>query len=305
MSSDSKEAIMKCRNISESVALQRDAEFEERRHLCVGLFFPSVPEEKLEEHLCRFTRMDDSEDVQKLRNITACLKKGHDTFGKDDRQVLELRASRIECMQKYFQDAPRGIRDRRYANLVKRVQALADSVMDTNHQISFCMRQYEAPEEMLRCESKGGSPFAFEGILQPEYLRCLSVRRERPHSAEMFDSSTVYDNPDPKQKMNLCVMHKRSSSEAFMEYRQYRTSAEKENRRLEDCYNRHLDKPVRPTSISGSAESDVEAEASTAADSEVPTDEPPTTVAPQENEVWSTAGPMTAATGEPDTVRSD
>ncbi|XP_037579564.1 uncharacterized protein LOC119462293 [Dermacentor silvarum] len=137
MSSDSKEAIMKCRNISESAALQRDAEFEERRHLCIGLFFPSVPEEQLEEHLCRFTRMDDSEDVQKLRNITACLKKGYDTFGKDERQVLELRASRIECMQKYFQDAPRGIRDRRYANLVKRVQALTDSVVDTNRQHLF------------------------------------------------------------------------------------------------------------------------------------------------------------------------
>ncbi|KAL3199498.1 hypothetical protein MRX96_043887 [Rhipicephalus microplus] len=100
----------------------RDAEFEQRRRLCIGLFFPTVPEENLEEHLCRFTRMDDIDDVQKLRN--------------DDRQVLELRASRIECMQKFFDDAPRGIRDRKYANLVKRVRALADDVMDTNRQAS-------------------------------------------------------------------------------------------------------------------------------------------------------------------------
>ncbi|KAH8020892.1 hypothetical protein HPB51_008004 [Rhipicephalus microplus] len=103
MSTGAKEAIMKCRNITESAALQRDAEFEQRRRLCIGLFFPTVPEENLEEHLCRFTRMDDIDDVQKLRN--------------DDRQVLELRASRIECMQKFFDDAPRGIRDRKYANL--------------------------------------------------------------------------------------------------------------------------------------------------------------------------------------------
>ncbi|XP_050027765.1 uncharacterized protein [Dermacentor andersoni] len=136
MSTNSKEAIMKCRNISESAALERDAEFEERRHLCIGLFFPSVPEEQLEEHLCRFTRMDYSEDVQKLRNLTACLKQGHDTFGKDERQVLELRASRIECMQKYFPDDPRGIRDRKYANLVKRVNALTHNVMYANQQAS-------------------------------------------------------------------------------------------------------------------------------------------------------------------------
>ncbi|KAH7947397.1 hypothetical protein HPB52_011492 [Rhipicephalus sanguineus] len=122
MSAGAKEAIMKCRNITERSALQRDAEFEQRRRMCIGLFFPTVPEEKLEEHLCRFTRMDDSDDVQKLRN--------------DERQVLELRASRIECMQKFFDDAPRGIRDRKYANLVKRVRALADGVMDTNRQAS-------------------------------------------------------------------------------------------------------------------------------------------------------------------------
>ncbi|XP_054922229.1 uncharacterized protein [Dermacentor andersoni] len=145
----------------------------------------------------------------------------------------------------------------------------------------------------------------FEGILRPEYLHCLSVRRKRPHNVEMLDSSTVYDNPDPQQKLKLCIMHKRSSSEAFMEYRQYRTSAAKEQKRVEDCYNRHLDIPVGGTTISGSAESDVASEASTAVDSEVPADEPSTTVAAEVNEVWSTVVPMTAATSEPDTVRSE
>ncbi|XP_075750713.1 uncharacterized protein LOC142817555 [Rhipicephalus microplus] len=304
MSTGAKEAIMKCRNITESAALQRDAEFEQRRRLCIGLFFPTVPEENLEEHLCRFTRMDDIDDAQKLRNITACIKKGHENFGKDDRQVLELRASRIECMQKFFDDAPRGIRDRKYANLVKRVRVLADDVMDTNRQIIVCMRHYDAPEEelderskardlcmkrlppdvpqerlesvfldslknrnaymddalqlctfmetptgkwakeeliiyykcvremlhhvpsavrasmsfrlgldvqeenidkMLRCEAKGGTHVLFEGLQRPEFLRCLSGRRERPHMTEMYDTSTVYDNPDPNEKVGTRV----------------------------------------------------------------------------------------------------
>ncbi|KAH6929388.1 hypothetical protein HPB50_026904 [Hyalomma asiaticum] len=136
MPDGAKEAIMKCRNLTESSALQRDAEFEERRRLCIGLFFPTVPEEQLEEHMCRYTRMDDNADVQKLRNITACLKKGHETFGKDERQVLELRASRFECMQKYFDDSPHSVNYRKYANLVKRVRVLAGGVMDTNQQAS-------------------------------------------------------------------------------------------------------------------------------------------------------------------------
>ncbi|XP_037518932.1 uncharacterized protein LOC119395975 [Rhipicephalus sanguineus] len=404
MSAGAKEAIMKCRNITERSALQRDAEFEQRRRMCIGLFFPTVPEEKLEEHLCRFTRMDDSDDVQKLRNITACLKKGHETFGKDERQVLELRASRIECMQKFFDDAPRGIRDRKYANLVKRVRALADGVMDTNRQVMVCMRHYEAPEEelhernkakdlcmkrilpdvpqerlesvflanmknrsaymddalqlctfmetptgkwakeeliiyykcvremllhvpsavrasasfrlgldveeenidkMLRCEAKGGTHVLFEGIQRPEFLRCLSGRRERPHITEMFDSSTVYDNPDPHQKLKLCTMHKRASNEAFMEYRQYRTMVEKEQKRLEACYNHHLGRPLEPTTISGSEESNVATETSVEGGSEAPTDQPPTTVASQENEFLSTVALTAAAIGEDVTVKSD
>ncbi|XP_077486180.1 uncharacterized protein LOC144097312 [Amblyomma americanum] len=405
MSTSSRDAIMKCRNITESDALQRDAEFEERRRLCIGLHFPTVPEEQLEEHLCRDFRMDDNEDVQKMRNITACLRNGQEMFGKDERQVLELRASRIECMQRFFGDAPRGIRDRKYSNLVQRVRALTDSALDTQHQIAFCMGKYEAPDEeqrerskaksscmrrlvpdvsedrlesvflehlrnrssvlddalsfctfmetptgkwareemnihydcfrevlsqlpsrarsslsfrlgldvqhevmdkMLRCESKGGTPVTLGGIQRPMHVRCVTgIRRHHPHSAEIFESPTIYDNPDPLQKMKLCVSHKRSSSDAFLEYRHSRKMEEKETAKIANCYNRHLNSPTGAPPISGITESDPGSDYSNDLETEEVTLKPLTTVSPDMAEVGATLSPMTTAMDDMETVKAE
>ncbi|XP_077541872.1 uncharacterized protein LOC144153953 [Haemaphysalis longicornis] len=399
MTRSGRDAVMKCRNITESDAQRRDSEFEERRRQCIGLLFPSVPEERLETHLCRVTKMDDVEDVQRLRNLTACLKKGRDSFGKDERLVLELRASRMECLQEFFPDTSRTIQERKYTNLVKRVRGLADSVVDTHRQIASCMRVYSIPEEemeerrrskatcmkrimpdvpedrlervffeylknrsaklddaltyctflntatgkwakeelqiqyrcfqevlphmpsrarsslsfrlgldvqaevidkMLQCEAKGGTPYGFEGVQRPKYIRCVSgVQRHRPHSSELFDTSTIYDNPDPIQKLELCLLHKRSSSETFLEYRQHRKQQEKERATLAECYSRQLGDGTfgRPstTENAGDAISEVGKEDTTM--------DPATTMVAVVSEAWSTVAPSTLR--DPDTVKAE
>nr|XP_037280436.1 uncharacterized protein LOC119173754 [Rhipicephalus microplus] len=259
------------------------------------------------------------------RQIIVCMRH----YDAPEEELHERSKARDFCMKRLLPDVPQERLESVFLDSLKNRNAYMDDawakeeliiyykcVREMLHHVPSAVRasmsfrlgldvQEENIDKILRCEAKGGTHVLFEGLQRPGFLRCLSGRRERPHMTEMYDTSTVYDNPDPNEKLKLCVMHKRASSEVFMEYRQYQTMVEKEQKRLEVCYNHHLGKPLEPTTVPGIEESTIASEASAMDNSEVTTDQSPIPVSSQENELLSTDAPTTAAIGEDVTVKSE
>ncbi|KAH6929387.1 hypothetical protein HPB50_026903 [Hyalomma asiaticum] len=213
-----------------------------------------------------------------------------------EEDLHERSKARVTCLKRILPDVDPDRLESVYLESLKKRNALVDEAWAKEEQTIHyqCVRemllhipsgaraslsfrlgldvQEENVDKMLRCEAKGGAQVAFQGIQRPEFVRCVPGHRRRPHITETFDSSTVYDSPDPNQKA---------------------------------CYNHHLGRPLKPTTISSIEGTSAATEESNDVASEEPTDQPPTAVASEADEVISTVGPTTAAVDEADTVKSE
>ncbi|CAN7982767.1 unnamed protein product [Ixodes pacificus] len=115
------------------------------------------------------------------------------------------------------------------------------SLVDPRHRPSLFYKfgldvQKELIDLVLACESKGGLPTLQNGIRRPNFFSCkLGMSPERSYD-ETFDASSVYDNPNPTQKLTLCLAHKRSANFAFIQYREYMKTREKKRQEASDCF---------------------------------------------------------------------
>ncbi|KAL3199499.1 hypothetical protein MRX96_043888 [Rhipicephalus microplus] len=107
-------------------------------------------------------------------------------YDAPEEELHERSKARDFCMKRLLPDVPQERLESVFLDSLKNRNAYMD-------------------DAMLRCEAKGGTHVLFEGLQRPEFLRCLSGRRERPHMTELYDTSTVYDNPDPNEKVGTRV----------------------------------------------------------------------------------------------------